>query len=115
MPKISRRAMLAELGPLLTAPEREALLRELDRITYWRLGEAERLTRILYAFAKAARRGERKRELNAASDGRRRILVGARVPREFYERCRQEADAWGLSLYAWVVRALERALEHPLE
>lgn len=114
MPNLSRKAMLAQLGPLLTAPEREALLKELDRIKYWRLGEAERMTRIIYAFAKASRRGERKRELNAASDGRRRILVGARVPREFYERCKREADAWGLSLYAWVVKALERALEKPL-
>lgn len=107
MPKISRRAMLAELGPLLTAPEREALLRELDRITYWRLGEAERLTRILYAFAKAARRGERKRTLNAASDGRRRTLVGARLPVEVAEEYRRTAAARGQSLYRWVSEALE--------
>lgn len=47
------------------------------------------------------------------SDGRRRCLVGARVPRAFYERCKREAALRGVSLYAWVVAALEKALEAP--
>lgn len=47
------------------------------------------------------------------SDSRRRCLVGARVPRDFYERCKREASLRGLSMYAWVVEALERALVAP--
>ena len=62
------------------------------------------------------RAGEETRQARARerrTDARRRCLVGARVPRAFYERCKREASLQGLSLYAWVVEALERALVAP--
>lgn len=58
--------------------------------------------------------GERviaKKESDAKTDPPRRVLVGARVKREFGERCKRAAEARGISLYAWVCDALERALE----
>lgn len=53
----------------------------------------------------------RKAESDARTDGRRRVLVGARVPRALAERCRQAANREGISLYRWVIRALEKRLE----
>lgn len=58
--------------------------------------------------------GERilaKKESDARTDPPRRVLVGARVKREFGEKCKRAAQARGISLYAWVCDALERALE----
>lgn len=52
-----------------------------------------------------------KKDSDKATDGMRRVLVGARVKREFGEKCKHAAKARGLSLYAWVCEALERALE----
>lgn len=52
-----------------------------------------------------------KRESDKKTDPPRRVLVGARVKREFGEKCKRAAQAQGLSLYAWVCIALERALE----
>lgn len=100
---------------VLRAPEREALQRAIEAHPDIDVGEWQRTLDLLYRVLRTRRRFDKKAEANAASDGRRRILVGAGVPREFYERCRREADAWGVSLYAWVVKALERALEKPLE
>lgn len=54
-------------------------------------------------------RTEDRRESDRRTDGRRRVLVGARVPRAAADRYRAAAQAEGLSLYAWVVAALEAA------
>lgn len=62
------------------------------------------------------RAGEDTRKARARehrSDTRRRCLVGARVSRAFYEDCKREASLRGVSLYAWVVDALEKALVAP--
>ena len=53
-------------------------------------------------------RAEQCRESNARTDARRRKLVGARVPKEFAQRCKRCADAKGISLYRFVCNALER-------
>lgn len=100
---------------VLRAPERAALLQAIDVHPDVEVAEWQRTLDLLYRVLRTRRRFEKKAQANAASDGSRRTLVGARVPREFYERCKREADAWGMSLYAWVVQALERALERPLE
>lgn len=112
MPKI---VLPPKFFRVLRSPERAALMRAIEAHQDVEVKEWQRTLDLLYRVLRTRRRFDKKAETNAASDTQRRTLVGARVPRAFYERCRQEADAWGLSLYAWVVRALERALEHPLE
>ena len=53
-------------------------------------------------------RAESKRESDRTTDARRRRTVGARVPVDFYERVARCAGARGVSLYRFVVDALER-------
>lgn len=59
----------------------------------------------------AGSRAMAKKQSDKDTDGLRRVLVGARVKREFGEKCKRAAQSRGLSLYAWVCEALERALE----
>ena len=82
----------------MSAHEREALRRAMQAAQE----DPAMLSRIT---AIAAARGEAVRK--RASD--RRTLVGARVPREAAARCREAAMAQGISLYAWVCKALEQA------
>lgn len=49
----------------------------------------------------------RERKQQRASDGKRRLLVGPRLPRETAERYREAAAAKGQSLYQWAADALE--------
>lgn len=53
----------------------------------------------------------RRRDSDRATDAERRILIGARVPREFGTRCRVCADALGVSLYRFTADALARECE----
>ena len=62
---------------------------------------------VLRTFA----REQRKKESDKRTDAQRRILVGARVPRELAERCRAKAKAQGKSLYRFTVDALEQHLK----
>lgn len=73
-------------------------------------GEERALNVAIHAVA-AAGRCMAKRESDRHTDYKRRVLVGARVPRAFAERCRTAAETEGISLYAWVVRALERTFD----
>lgn len=59
----------------------------------------------------AGSRAMAKKQSDKDTDSLRRVLVGARVKREFGEKCKKAAQSRGLSLYAWVCEALERALE----
>ena len=63
---------------------------------------------VLQRLAVARRRASGKAESDARTDHARRILVGARLPRETAERYRSCAAAKGLSLYRFVCNALER-------
>lgn len=65
---------------------------------------------ILVPLLNAGKRTRMRRRSDKQTDGRRRVLVGARVPREFAQACRKEANERGVSLYAWVVMALREAL-----
>lgn len=58
---------------------------------------------------RAAARGHGKRASDRETDRRRRVLVGARVPREQAARYQEAAAVQGLSLYAWVTAALDAA------
>lgn len=64
------------------------------------------------AVAKAAQRSAysgRKRRNDHAGNHRRRILVGAQVPRTLAAKCKRAALLDGVSLYRWLVEVLERA------
>ena len=79
-------------------------------------GAVPELTALSVAFDVVLARGRtlRKKASDAQTDAVRRRTVGARVPYAFYQRCRDAAEARGVSMYRWVIRALERALEDPL-
>ena len=62
----------------------------------------------LVRLAAARRRTVRKARSDAQTDSARRILVGARVPRERAEQYRECAAVHGLSLYRFIYNALER-------
>ena len=63
-------------------------------------------------LAEARRRTLRRRLVDAQSDHARRTLVGARVPREFYEKCCQIASERGISLYRFTIDALTAACDN---
>lgn len=86
--------------------EREKISRAILKTREYGMGQsvADAITQTVIAAGRVAK----KRTQDAANDHRRRVLVGARVPREFAERCRQDAQAQNMSLYAWVKLALEQ-------
>lgn len=57
---------------------------------------------------RASARGHGKRPQDRANDAARRVLVGARIPRETAEMYRADADRLGISLYRWVCDALQQ-------
>lgn len=63
---------------------------------------------LITEIAAARGRAEDRRRSDRDTDARRRVLVGARVPRDTAERCRKCASLHGLSLYRFVCQALER-------
>lgn len=65
---------------------------------------------VLHSLQKL-RNKARKAASDARTDNVRRTLVGARVPRDFAAQCKAAAERCGLSMYAWVKRALVVALE----
>lgn len=64
-----------------------------------------KLERIVYSI----HRTEERRKSDRETDRRRRLLVGARVPRDLGEKYREMAAARGMSLNKWVALALEKA------
>ena len=60
------------------------------------------------ALVLARRRTQQRRDSDRETDVQRRLLVGARLPRETAERYRACAKEHGLSLYAFAAAALER-------
>lgn len=72
--------------------------------------EHRRMTDAVMAMIKACGRTAGRRASDQDTDHRRRILVGARVPRETAAAYRAVAEASGRSMYAFVCDAL--AAEH---
>lgn len=60
-------------------------------------------------IAAARGRAQARRTSDRITDLRRRTLVGARVPRALKEQCMALAQARGVSLYRFVLDALEQA------
>lgn len=93
---------ISEGWGMLSALERRAFcqaMRHLDR---------EHILGVLYARGRA----EGKRVSDRRTDGRRRVLVGARVRRELAERVKAAAEKRGISVYRFVVDILEAACEN---
>lgn len=96
----------------LPAEERRAAKRGLLRLSRGRGNiSASRAIAAIGDVITAAARGHGKRASDRETDRRRRVLVGARIPRERATRYQEAAAAQGLSLYAWVVAALDRATQ----
>lgn len=94
----------------MKAAQRKALQRAMTATLY--LGtkrERERMFDIVTAIGEAAGRDVMKANSDKWTDSKRRKLVGARVPQEAAARCRRCAQARGISLYRFVVEALEEA------
>ena len=93
--------------------EQEKIRRAILSLREERFTSRQRALDVACDIVLAGDRTLRKRNSDDATDRRRRILIGARVPREFAERCREEAETRGLSLYAWVIWALDAGLKRP--
>lgn len=94
----------------MKAAQRKALQRAMTATLYLETKrERERMFDIVTAIGEAAGRDVMKADNDRWTDSKRRKLVGARVPQEAAERCKRCADARGISLYRFVVEALEEA------
>lgn len=74
-------------------------------------GNVRHMEECLCDIGIAMQRTQRRRESDAATDKKRRKLVGARLPLEEAARCAACAELEGVSLYRFVVRALSVACE----
>lgn len=96
----------------MTRNERAVVaLQALPRATRQHLGEVWRQTpptgrEALIGLILSLDRQRRRAESDARTDKVRRVLIGARLPRDVAERYRRAADRCGQSLYAWVADAL---------
>ena len=68
----------------------------------------EPIDKLVMDLCFARRRAAQRAASDRQTDKDRRLLVGARVPREKAERYRKKAKASGRSLYRFVLDALER-------
>lgn len=110
MQKWEYRRILAAVERL-PAEERRAAKRALLRLDGRGPVSKSRAIEAAGDIIRAAARGHGKRASDRETDRRRRVLVGARVLRTMAERYQDAADAQGVSLYAWVVAALDRAAQ----
>lgn len=83
---------------LFSTEEREVLLDALEA------GQRD----LVKALVLARRRTQQRRDSDSETDVERRLLVGARLPRETVERYRKCAFEHGQSLYRFACSALER-------
>lgn len=83
---------------LFSAQEREVLIDALAD------GQRDLVTALILA----RRRTQQRRDSDSETDLNRRLLVGARLPRQAAERYRECAREHGLSLYQFSSQALER-------
>lgn len=77
-------------------------------MTLFRVTKTAQEVNAVTTLLEAARRREQRRASDEITDHARRKLIGARLPREQVARYEEHARAQGLSVYAWVSRAVER-------
>lgn len=85
---------------------RSAAMRALERP---RLTQGE-VAELIETLILAGSRAVGKRLSDRRTDKNRRTLIGARVPRDLADQCKAEAERRGMSVYRWVVWALEKGL-----
>ena len=74
-------------------------------------GDLDQAKRALNDYAVMRHRNRKKARRDAETDVRRRILVGARLPREKGEEVRSAALATGRSIYRFVSDAIDREVK----
>lgn len=92
----------------MSADEKRALLAALECLREMQ-GPVRKMEECLADIGLAMQRTIRRRESDARTDGARRKLVGARVPLVQAERCARCAGYLDVSMYRFVVDALENA------
>ena len=92
----------------MSADEKRALLAALECLKEME-GPVRKMEECLADIGLAMQRTIRRRESDARTDGARRKLVGARVPLAQAERCARCAGYLDVSMYRFVVDALENA------
>lgn len=60
-------------------------------------------------IAVARGRAIKRKQSDKRTDSERRTLIGARIRNEYYARCKDAAEEQGVSLYRFIVDALEVA------
>ncbi|MBM6925783.1 hypothetical protein [Pseudoflavonifractor phocaeensis] len=95
--------------PEIRSYEREAMAQALEAARSLPEPERARIMEALEKVAQAGARAARRRHTNADYEGRRRRLVGAQMPIGMADRVRRCAQAQGLSVYAFVMEAVEAA------
>lgn len=108
----TERAIIRALSQL-PADQRRAAAHALYRLKGSGPVLRSRALEIVGDLIRAQARTSGRRRSDARTDAERRILVGARVPREDADRFRQAASRSGQSLYAWVRDALEEHAQDP--
>ena len=98
------------LAAVMSADERRAMMAALVALRGLR-GNVRRMEECIADIGLAMQRTKKRRESDRETDGKRRKLVGARLPLEDAARCAACAELEGVSLYRFVVRALAAACE----
>lgn len=93
----------------MSPQERDAMKAALEAIDALPPNCREMMLDRVTEIAAARGRAQGRRTSDRITDLRRRTLVGARVPRDLKEKCRALAQARGVSLYRFVLDALEQA------
>lgn len=94
----------------MSADEKRAMVAALECLRDLK-GPVRRMEECLADIGLAMQRTHRRRESDARTDAARRVSVGARVRFEDAERYKRCAGFLGVSMYRFVVDALEMACE----
>lgn len=93
----------------LPEPERKSAVKALARLAGRGPVSRARALDVAEDILIERARNIRKRRSDKDADSRRRVLVGARVLRADAAKYRAAAEEEGVSMYAWVIAALEAA------
>ena len=92
--------------------ERKAVQQALDTASsISNQAEQESVLKAITSIIEARRREQMQKESNRRTERGRRHLIGAHVPLALYERCAEAAEEESISLYRFVVNALEAACQ----
>lgn len=94
----------------MSAEERRAMLAALLCLREMQ-GPVRKMEECIADIGLAMQRTNMRRENNRETEGKRRKLVGARLPLDEAARCKRCAEVEDISLYRFVVRALAVACE----